>query len=138
MPIKVFLDTNIFLDHCLDRDTNSTEVMALCDKGIINGYCSTATFFTIAYFLQKHSIENRIQLMRAYNKLFSLLCTTAENFEEAFSSSFNDLEDAFQYFTACSEEEIGFLITNNPKDFRAGKKQISVITPKQFVEQLKR
>ncbi|MBX2897053.1 MAG: PIN domain-containing protein [Cyclobacteriaceae bacterium] len=138
MPLKVFLDTNIFLDHCLDRDAYSTEVVTLCDKGIIDGYCSTATFFTIAYFLQKYSVENRIQLLRAYNKLFFLLNTTGENFEEASSSRFSDLEDAFQYFTACNEEEIEYLITNNVKDFKTGTKQISIIIPKQFIEQLKR
>lgn len=137
MSLKVYLDTNIFIDHCLDRDTNSTEIVALCDKGVLEGYCSTSTFFTIAYFLQKYSVSNTPQLMRNYNKLVSLLSTTKENFEEGFSSGFRDLEDAFQYFTACNEKEIEFLITNNPKDFKYGTKKITVITPKQFLEHLK-
>lgn len=137
MSIKVYLDTNIFIDHCLDRDPNSTEIVALCDMGILEGYCSTSTFFTIAYFLQKYSVKNIPQLMRNYNTLFSLLSTTKENFEDGFSSGFHDLEDAFQYFTACNEKEIEFLITNNPKDYKNGTRKIVVITPKQFLEYIK-
>lgn len=137
MSLKVFLDTNIFIDHCLDRDENSSEIIRLCDKGDLDGYCSAATFFTIAYFLQKYSVGNALQLMRSYNKLFSLLSTTGENFEQAFSLGFRDLEDAFQYFTAFEEDDIEFLVTNNPKNFKYGTKQISVITPKQLREHLK-
>ena len=46
-------------------------------------------------------------------------------------SSFKDLEDAFQYFTA-KEHHIPFLITRNIKDFAVD--DLSVLSPQQFLE----
>ena len=49
----------------------------------------------------------------------------------AHQSSFKDLEDGFQYFTA-KEHHIPFLITRNIKDFAVD--DLSVLSPQQFLE----
>ena len=136
MVYKVFLDTNIFLDHLLDRDSNSSVILKACEDGAVRGYASSASFYTLAYLIRKtlSNVETR-KLLGEYLRFISILPTQKNTLRISLDSSFNDLEDAFQYFTALEEEQIDFFITANLKDFQKVSQQLPVIGPKKFVSE---
>jgi len=134
MAYKVFLDTNIFLDHLLDRNNHSSSLLKACEQGTVSGYASSASFYTLAYVIRKSvSTAETRKLLGDYLRFISLLPTQKNNLRSSLDASFEDLEDAFQYFTALEEEELDFFITNNLKDFQKVSQQLEVISSKKFV-----
>ncbi len=136
MAYKIFLDTNIFLDHLLDRNKYSSDVLKICEEGNVDGYTSSSSFYTLAYVIRKSvSASETRKLLGDYLRFISILPTYKYTLRNSLDSSFNDLEDAFQYFTALQEDTLDLFITNNLKDFQKVSQQLPVITPKKFIEQ---
>lgn len=134
MAHKVFLDTNIFLDHLLERNDYSSLLLRACEQGEVVGYASSASFYTLAYVVRKSlSLTETRKLLGNYLRFITVLPTQKDTLRSSFDASFDDLEDAFQYFTALKEEDIEFFITNNLKDFQKASQQIEVINAKKFV-----
>lgn len=52
---KLFFDTNVILDHLFGRRFHNEAValLKLCERGEIEGYISTASIYTITYFVQR-------------------------------------------------------------------------------------
>jgi predicted nucleic acid-binding protein len=136
MVYKIFLDTNIFLDHLLDRNSYSSDILKSCEESILDGYVSSASFYTLAYVIRKHlSAAETRKLLGNYLRFLSILPTQKNTLRNSLDASFHDLEDAFQYFTALQEDKLDFFITNNLKDFKKVSQQLPVINSKKFVEQ---
>lgn len=136
MAYKIFLDTNIFLDHLLDRNTYSSDVLKSCEEGNTSGYASSASFYTLAYVIRKGvSASETRKLLGDYLRFISILPTHKNTLRNSLDASFGDLEDAFQYFTALQEDTIELFITNNLKDFQKVSQQLPVISPRKFIEQ---
>lgn len=134
MAFSVFLDTNIFLDHLLDRDVHSSTLLKGCEDGLVHGYASSASFYTLSYVIRKSiSVSETKKLLGDYLRFISVLPTHKHELRTSLDASFNDLEDAFQYFTALQEEKLDFFVTNNLKDFQKVSQQLPVINPKKFV-----
>lgn len=134
MAYKVFLDTNIFLDHLLDRNTYSTTILKACEEGLIAGYASSASFYTLAYMTRKSvSAAETRKLLGDYLRFISILPTQKNNLRNSLDAAFDDLEDAFQYFTALDEEGLDYFITNNVKDFQKASQQLEIVNSKKFV-----
>lgn len=134
MAYKVFLDTNIFLDHLLDRDVHSSELLKACEDGLVNGYASSASFYTLSYVIRKtvSTAETR-KLLGDYLRFISILPTQKNHLRSSLDATFNDLEDAFQYFTALEDDSLDFFVTNNLKDFQNVSQQLPVIGAKKFI-----
>ena len=134
MAYRVFLDTNVFLDHLLDCDLYSSELLKSCEEGAVHSYASSASFYTLSYVIRKSisSAETR-KVLGNYLRFISILPTQRSALRNSLDASFNDLEDAFQYFTALEEDTLDFFITNNLKDFHNVSQQLPVISPKKFV-----
>jgi len=136
MAFKVFLDTNIFLDHFLQRNESSSEVLKLCEVGKIYGCASSASFFTMAYLVEKHfSKQEARSILSQYINFITILPTIKDDLSHAFSSGFTDLEDAFQYFTALHHTGMDYFLTHNIKDFKAATSSLPVITPEEFLNE---
>lgn len=134
MAFKVFLDTNIFLDHFLQRNEYSSKILAFCESGDIHGCASSASFFTMAYLLEKNlSKKEACNILSQYTNFIIIVPTTKENLIQAFASNFTDLEDAFQYFTALHDTSIKYFLTHNIKDFKAAIPSLPIITPEEFL-----
>jgi predicted nucleic acid-binding protein len=134
MACSVFLDTNIFLDHLLDRDAHSSALLKCCEDGLVHGYASSASFYTLAYVIRKNvSASETRKWLGDYLRFISILPTQKHQLRISLEATFNDLEDAFQYFTALQEEKLDFFITNNLKDFLRVSKQLPVTSPKKFI-----
>ncbi len=134
MAYKVFLDTNIFLDHLLDRDVHSSKLLKACEEGIVNGYASSASFYTLSYVVRKTvSIAETRKLLGDYMRFISILPTQKSHLRSSLDAKFNDLEGAFQYFTALEDDNLDFFVTNNLKDFQKVSQQLPVISSKKFI-----
>ena len=121
---KVFVDTNIILDHALGRAfaDEAGKIFAMSEKGDIYCYISTGSLYTLAYVLQK-AIKDinavRSKLLQ-YLSFLTPVSNLPYNFEKALNDKeFDDIEDAFQYYTAL-QAGCNFFITVNLKDFKKG------------------
>jgi hypothetical protein len=136
MAFKVFLDTKIIFDHLQKRNPYSVEIIKYSELKKVEGFASTASFYTIAYFTEKYKTLNPKLVIRKYANLIDLIPTSSDNISTALSSAFDDLEDAFQYFTALNINDLDFFITNNSKDFESVNTKLPIVTSIDFVKML--
>lgn len=138
--IKVFIDTNVILDHALNRAfANEAEtIFSIAEQGKIICYVSAGSIYTLAYVLEKALKD--INLVREKLSLYLTLLTPISNlpyyFEQAIKNkAFDDIEDAFQYYTALQADCISF-ITANVKDFKKGEmSKLPVLKPDDYLLQ---
>ena len=137
MSRTLFLDADIILDLLAQREPwfqQSAEIFSRIQSGQFYGATSVVIFANVFYILRK--IKGKKAARAALIKLKSLLgvmVTSEACLEEALRSSFTDLEDGIQYFTAQSGEA-SVLLTRNIKDYKTDK--LAVMTPEQFLESL--
>jgi predicted nucleic acid-binding protein len=134
MGFKIFLDTNIFIDHLMDRNPHSREVIQLCEMDALNGYASSSCFYTIAYYIGKYTKLDIRKSLEGYSELVELIPTTRENLYGAYQSGFKDMEDAFQYFTAQNISNLDYFVTNNLSDFKYASKKLKVVSPEFIIK----
>jgi predicted nucleic acid-binding protein len=135
---KVFLDTNVILDHALGRAfaNEAQKILALSEQGKINCYISSGALYTLAYVLEKaiKDIEIVREKLLLYLTLVNPVSNLPYNFEQAiFDEAFDDIEDAFQYYTAL-QASCNFFVTVNIKDFKKGEmKKLPVVKPDEYL-----
>ena len=133
MTSKVFIDTNIFLDHLLGRNSHSIEIIKFCERKFLTGFASSASFYTLAYIIEERLKKTAQPILLDYSSFIETIPTTQDNLNLALMSSFRDTEDAFQYYTALNQRGLNYLITNNTKDFKAAHTKLPVVSPKEFI-----
>lgn len=135
---KIFIDTDVFLDTIIDRSPHcefSNKLINLCEQNEIIGFTSSLVTANIYYIINK--IAGCLKAVQAISKIRSLITIlpfTDKEIGEAINAEFKDFEDGVQYFIAINHK-IDYLITRNRKDFQ--KANISVLTPKEFLQILK-
>ena len=100
MTSKVFLDTNIFPDHLLGRNSHSIDIIKFCERKFLFGFASSASFYTLAYIIERQIKKTAQPILRDYSSFIETIPTTQNNLNLALNSAFADTEDAFQYYTA--------------------------------------
>ena len=131
MSLKVYIDTNVFLDSFLKRDGGySDKVFSFLEGRNVKIYLNDVSIINIAYILKKVfsniDIKNKIDsIVKNYN----IVCADYNIIFNANSSKFEDFEDGVQYFCA-KEIDANLIISNNKKDFIIS--EIDVLTPKEF------
>ena len=132
---KVFLDTNVFLDLFLDRGefAQAAETILLwCKNDKLHGFTSTISIANIYYLLaQQKSKPETKKILRHLLDIVSVPVTIKKDLVLAIESSFNDFEDAIQYYSAMNIEGMDYIVTRNKKDFKMSK--IPVVTSEEFV-----
>ena len=131
--MKIFVDTNIFLDVLLQREeaNNSTIVLNAIKEGLYEGLVLDITLLNIDYIAKKQS-ANVKDFLRLINQYFGVMGTNNKHIEEALNLEHNDFEDTVQ-FVCAKHEKCSFIVTND-KDFYQG--AIKCITAKEFVKGL--
>ena len=131
---KIFIDTNIALDLLFERPkffNLAKAVFTMANRERITLYFSALSFGTVTYFLeQKFNKEQTKYKLKEFAKIVKILPFNQRIIENALYSSFKDIEDGYQYFTA-KEYGIPIVVTRNVKDFVVD--DISVLTPEQFL-----
>ena len=138
---KVFVDTNIILDHALGRAfaDEAGKIFAMSEEGKIYCYISAGALYTLAYVLEKALKD--VQVVREKLLLYLTFLTPVSNlpcnFEQAlYDKAFDDIEDAFQYYTAL-QAGCNFFVTINVKDFRKGEiGKLPVLKPDDYLARI--
>jgi len=133
MSIKIFIDTNIFMNSIENRDSWISKAILLFLKRInADSYLNDLSIINIHYLTRKSTnrekIKASLETILAEQNIVSIDRKIIEN---ALNSDFKDFEDGVQYFCAKS---IGadLIITDNKADFLNS--DIQVISAKEFTE----
>lgn len=139
MDYKIFADTNVFLDHLLERTSDwhyARDTFAMAERREILIVTSSSSLVNVLYGLKQQKKLTQQDIITIINYVLGyvrLLQTKEATFISALSSWFSDLEDAIQYYTALDAMDIDYFITSNTKDYKKALPQLPVITPKQFI-----
>lgn len=137
MNKRIFIDTNVMLDFLGERDPfydAIAKILTLSEKGKLTIVVSPISFATVNYFLSKFENSKIAREKLRKFKILSEICSLDETtIEKGLNSSFNDFEDALQYFSA-TESNCKIILTRNGKDFK--KALIPVMTPNEFLKSL--
>ena len=145
--MKVFLDTNIFIEYIEERKQVEAvdRILKAIADGEHDGVISQGAFYTLAFLLEKalkrKGIQKPLQTEQLRGLLSDVLSTAVvvgvshEHLEDAVGDkSFTDFEDSFQYQCAL-ENNCDALVTINMKDYRkADQTKLTILTPTSFVE----
>jgi predicted nucleic acid-binding protein len=133
---KAFLDTNVFLDLFLDRGefAEAAETILLwCKNDKLHGFTSTISISNIYYLLAQQKTKSETKkIIRSLLDFISVPVTIKKDLVLAIESSFNDFEDAIQYYSAMNIEGMDYIVTRNTKDFKMS--TIAVVTSEEFVK----
>ena len=134
---KIFVDTNILLDLLFQRRgffLDAKRLFNYSKSRNIDIFISAISINTIYYLLQKKfTKEHSKHLLEYIYDITDILPFDENIIFLAHQSSFKDLEDAFQYFTA-KKYNIPVIITRNQKDFLVD--DISIVDIKEFFNTL--
>ncbi|NLJ10807.1 MAG: PIN domain-containing protein [Treponema sp.] len=134
MSKKVFIDSDIVLDLLCKRDPfyeYAAQIFTLSDMKHIELFTTALVFANVYYILRKTlGIEKAKELLRKLRLLIHIVPIEEKIIDLALNSTFSDVEDALQYFTA-REHGIGMLVTRNIRDYK--ERDILVQSPQEFL-----
>ena len=135
---KIFLDTDVALDHLADRQPFAEyahRLLGLAETGELMICVSSLSFSNLYYILQK--LKGHADALALLGKLKSLVrvsSVTEVEIQSALSSNFKDFEDAIQHFAAKAEGSISTIVTRNKADYFAS--EIPVLSPDELLARL--
>ena len=132
--MRVFLDTNVFLDVFLKRvgEPASASVISACGEEENQGFVAVHTLSNAFYLIEKQ--RTRAEAWEAIRDVLKWACVAELATGDVMRTQrmeMSDFEDALQIAAAerCAADVI---VTRNGKDF-VGKTAVSVVTPEVFV-----
>lgn len=132
---KLFLDTDVVLDHLADRQPfaeHAHRLLALAELGQVELCASALTFSHLHYLLRKGRTKGETRdLLVKLKRLVKIAAVTDAEIQSALDSGFVDFEDAIQHFAALSAGGITTLITRNGTDYAAS--QLPVLSPDEYL-----
>ncbi len=137
--MRLFLDTNVLIDHALIRETGQPyEAEYILDWAALNEipmFVSPGCIYTFVYLLHRHGVrkDELKQQLFSYLEVLNISQLDGQCVTDRLRSSFKDIEDSFQYFSAL-KSNCDFLLTTNITDFRcADNRNITVTSPHNFL-----
>jgi len=145
--MKVFLDTNIFMEFFEQRNKCETvrSILHAVEDKAITGVISSGSLYTLTYLLTLGLKRNNVhrpeqtELLRDLLRRIVSLCTVVDTSHARLvtainDESFTDIEDSYQYQCAL-QNGCTHLLTINIKDYReADQTSMEILTPDYFVE----
>ena len=134
--MKVFLDTNIVIDLLEKREPfyiDAVKLFTLAYQKKITLFVSPMTYATASYLLRKHGKEGMRKLLNNFRQLSQITTADERVVDAALASSFDDYEDALQYYSALTRN-VDVIVTRNKKDFTSA--SIPVLSPAELLKQL--
>lgn len=133
MSLKIFIDTNIYMNSIEDRDNGiSKSVLVFLQQTDVELYLNDLSIINIHYLTrkstQKDEIKKRLKTILEEQNIVSI-----DRFiiEESLDSNFKDFEDGVQYFCA-KRAGADLIISDNKTDFIHS--DIRVMTAKEFAQ----
>lgn len=129
--MKIFIDTNIFLDLVLKREYYKEALLIFnaIEKKIFTGFILDITLINIDYIAKKQikDIKSFISFINTYFQINGINNTIVDN---ALKIDNNDFEDTLQYLSA-KTLECDCIITNDRNFYRH---DIETLTSKEFIK----
>lgn len=133
MSLKIFIDTNIYMNSIENRDNGiSKSVLVFLQQTDVELYLNDLSIINIHYLTrkstQKDEIKKRLKTILEEQNIVSI-----DRFiiEESLDSNFKDFEDGVQYFCA-KRAGADLIISDNKTDFIHS--DIRVMTAKEFAQ----
>lgn len=118
--MRVLFDTNVILDHLLEREPHvdpAEKLLSLVDAGVIEGVICATTATTIHYLASKAvGAKKAAEYLRTLLAIFDVACVDREVLRDALDGSFTDYEDGVLH-EAAIEAGAAAIVTRNGKDF---------------------
>jgi predicted nucleic acid-binding protein len=118
--VKVLFDTNVVLDHLLEREPyvdTAEQLLSLVDTGRIDGVICSTTATTIHYLASKAvGAAAAMDYLRSLLAIFEVACVDREVLHGALDLGFSDFEDAVLHEAACGVGAAA-IVTRNGRDF---------------------
>lgn len=134
--MRIFLDTNVIIDFCAEREDYFHEaavIFQLGKEGKIELCASATTFINSFYILRKdYSHEELYKRLSKIAQACSITPSDSTVIKKAFENVYPDFEDAVQYFSAKSLAA-DIIITRNKKDFSMASNE-ELMTPEEFLD----
>ena len=129
--MKLFVDTNIFLDLVLKRDGYEEAIVIFnaIEKKIYEGVVLDITILNIDYIAKKQ-VQDLREFLLLINELFEIVGASNSTIKKALQIQNNDLEDNLQY--TCAENLKCDLIVTNDKKFYTD--EIELISSFDFID----
>lgn len=133
--MRVFIDTNVFLDYIQQRQEGWREaevIFYLAIHGDIELLVSDLTIANMRYVTRKDiPLEQFYAVMKSLRKYYTIVGVGSASVDEAYRVENKDFEDALQYFSA---EQAGAdcIITRNIKDFDFSS-SVEALEPQDFL-----
>ncbi len=133
MSIKIFIDTNIFMNSIENRDSwISKDILLFLKRINADSYLNDLSIINIYYITRKSTNREKIkEVLKTILYEQNIVSIDQEIIENALNSNFKDFEDGVQYFCA-KKIEADLIITDNKTDFINS--DIKVMTAKEFAE----
>lgn len=132
--MKILVDTNVILDHLLERDPfakEAWEVLETCRLGKCDGYVAWHSLSNIHYIASLSQNHNKLRpLLTELTQYLTVATVGHVDFRAALSFPMGDFEDAMQA-AAAKACDADYIVTRNTKDFR-----YSPVTPMEPAEWL--
>jgi predicted nucleic acid-binding protein len=130
VPLKVLVDLNVVLDVLQARKPHyetSASIWAAVEEGRLDGSVAAHSVTTLFYLLSRHlSAAEAISAIHDLVAVFSVAKVDDGVILNALSYGWRDFEDAVQ-MAAAAGVGADFVVTRNPKDFKAG--PVAVLEP---------
>lgn len=132
--MRIFLDTDVILDCVLARPgfgEDATEVLNLCETRGLEGLTSTLVLANCHNVFSRQETALKSREVLAHLRALLLVCAVGDReLSEALVSTFKDLEDGIQHFTALNNgAEV--IVTRNIRDFKYS--ALPIMTPHEFL-----
>ena len=147
MGMKVFLDTNIFLEYFERRRQYEavSQLLSAVEDGQLKAVVSAGCIYTLAYLVRSelkrqgiHRPEQTLRVRQTLDIVLSMVTVAGISHKRMVSGNsdpaFDDIEDSVQY--QCALQNNGdALITINLKDYRnTDTAKMEILSPTEFVE----
>ena len=135
--MRVLFDTNVVLDHLLEREPfveAAERLLSLVDTGGLDGMLCSTTVTTIHYLASK--VVGPPEAMKYVGELlaiFDVACVDRQVLNAALGAGFSDYEDAVLY-EAARAAGASAIVTRNGKDFT--RSALPVFTPAELLAAL--
>lgn len=137
MSNKIYIDANVILDYCLERNEKSNAKIILDEisKGNFKGYVSGSIIHILSYFLAKtYGVQKTKVVILAIIEDFEIIDMPKEIIIQSLHSKMTDIEDALQYYVAL-HHKMDYFISNDKQLKKDSISSLPVISTSNFVKE---
>jgi len=138
MAYNFFVDSDVLLDVLVERKPfvkESYELFNAQYNNLAQLYTTASVILNVQYagnkLIGKVAAKNAIKEFLSFVKI---CLTTKETILKGYNSSFTDIEDAVQYYSAVADKAVDFFVTRNIKDYKNADEHLKIVTPAEAIK----